>query len=439
LDATTLVCDANSVTEGQKSIVVTPSSPSFFGLEQVRLSVRVLPTLSLLSLTIPALGTPRFLFKITGLDPTFVYQLICTFRSSATSIRYSNSVDSVIGFPSLFACVAPAIDAAGASWTFGVTSANANFTLAEPSQVSVLDLLRVNATNVDSSVGSSVPVSMAFLRKESMSCKLSGPLSVSPRSLELVGGAYATIPAPSFVSLVQQFGISLWIKASPANQDDMWSKVVSSMNSLNGFSISIKHLNQASATGTAAVIKFCAYALINSASSEKCVYSTTLPLTNVWTHIVAGLNGAFGDVILVINGQYFTIKEPFTSFAINPSVIVFGHNSAAAPYDGLIDNFRMFSVFPSPDLVTELFQRSFSVYPPLNLMMSLSFDDDDWRDEVSGRTATGHTQAYSNIKGQWFAHCDSSNPLDAFTYSVRYNESHFLLRLSDAEAPSWIR
>jgi hypothetical protein len=39
-------------------------------------------------------------FHLTGLDPTVVYQLICTFRSSATSIRYSNSVDSVIGFPS---------------------------------------------------------------------------------------------------------------------------------------------------------------------------------------------------------------------------------------------------------------------------------------------------------------------------------------------------
>ena len=99
LDSTALVCNASS--EGQKSIVVTPLLPSFVGLEQVRLSGRVLPVLSLLSLTIPALGNPWFMFKITGLDPTFAYQLICTFRSSVTSTLYSNTVDSVIGSPSL--------------------------------------------------------------------------------------------------------------------------------------------------------------------------------------------------------------------------------------------------------------------------------------------------------------------------------------------------
>jgi hypothetical protein len=161
---------------------------------------------------------------------------------------------------------------------------------------------------------------MAFLLNESMSCKLSGPLYVSPRS--------ATIPAPSFVSPVQQFGISLCIKASPANRDDIRSKVVSSMNALNGFSISIKHLNQDSAIGNSAVTKFCAHVLIKYASSEKCVYSTTLYLTDVWTHIVAGLNGAFGHVIPVINGQYFTTLERFPVFAINPSGMVVGHHEA---------------------------------------------------------------------------------------------------------------
>jgi hypothetical protein len=119
-----------------------------------------------LSLTIPALGNPRFLFQITGLDPTFAYQLICSFRSSVTLTLYSNTVDSVIGSPSLFACAAPAIDAAGASWTFRVSSALANFALDAPSQVSVLDLPRVIATNIDSSVGSSVPVSMVFPRND---------------------------------------------------------------------------------------------------------------------------------------------------------------------------------------------------------------------------------------------------------------------------------
>jgi len=52
LHSTALVCDASSVTEGQKSIVVTPLSPSFVGLEQVRLSVRVLPVLSILCFSV---------------------------------------------------------------------------------------------------------------------------------------------------------------------------------------------------------------------------------------------------------------------------------------------------------------------------------------------------------------------------------------------------
>ena len=445
LDSTALVCDASSVTEGQKSIVVTPLSPSFVGLEQVRLSVRVLPVLSILSSTIPALGNPRFLFKITGLDPTFAYQLICTFRSSVTSTLYSNTVDSVIVSPSLFACAAPAIDAAGASWTFRVSSALANFALDAPSQVSVLDLPRVIATNIDPSVGSSVPVSMLFSRKESMCCKLSAPLTASTRSLELVGGAYATVPSPSFAGL-EQYGISLWIKASPASKDDMWSNLVSSKTEANGFSVSIKHINQASAPGTLAVIKFCAYVLIDSVSSEKCVSSNssgsaTLPLSNVWTHIVAGVNSTFGDVLLVVNGQYFTLKDvPFT-INLNPtrSVVVLGHRTAGTPYDGLIDNVRLFSVFPTPDFVTDLYQGTFSSYPLANLMMSLTFDDDDGRDEVSGNTITSNYPAGYSVKGQWFATCNSADLTDPFTYSVRYNESHFLLQTSETEEPSWIR
>jgi len=115
------------------------------------------------------------------------------------------------------------------------------------------------------------------------------------------------------------------------------------------------------------------------------------------------------------------------------------HRTAGTPHDGLIDNVRLFSVFPTPDFVTDLYQGTFSSYPLANLMMSLTFEDDDGRDEVSGNTITSNYLAGYSVKGQWFATCNSADLTDPFTYSARYNESHFLLQASETEEPSWIR
>jgi len=260
LDFTTLVCDTSSVSEGQKFIEVTPSLPSYFGLARVTLNVRVLPTLSVMSLQIPTSGMSRFLFQITGLDSNFNYQLVCSFRSSLTSNIYNYSATSVLGSSALFSCVAPAIDSPAvgaviASWTFSVSSATAKWNIVEPSKVLVLDQLRVNATNVDSAAGGSIPVSFAFSPQESFVCKLSAPLSGTTRSLELVGDVYATIPITPSFSASSKFSISMWIKASGAIKDHVWINVASI---LDGFTISILHSGQSSGFGKSARIKFCA-------------------------------------------------------------------------------------------------------------------------------------------------------------------------------------
>jgi hypothetical protein len=220
LDSKTLACDTSLISEGQKTVVVRPSSSYFFGLAQATVKVRVLPELFVLSSRILAIGNSKFLFKITGLDPNLTHQLTCSFRSPLTSNIYLRSVDSVLGSSSVFSCSSPVIDAAGAAWTFSVSIAAANFTLVETSQILVSDLLRLDASNVDSSVGLDVPISFAFARQEPLFCKLSSPLSIISRSLELAGGAHATIHGPSS-SNVHDFSIGLWIKASSAIKHDV--------------------------------------------------------------------------------------------------------------------------------------------------------------------------------------------------------------------------
>ena len=441
LDSKTLACDTSLITEGQKTVVVRPFSSSFFGLAQVTLTVRILPQLFVLSSRILAIGNSKFLFKITGLDPNFNYQLTCSFRSSVTSNVYSRSVDSVLGSLSLFSCSSPAIDAAGAAWTFSVSSAAANFTLVETSQILVSDLLRLDASDVDSSAGRDVPISFAFARQEPLSCKLSSPLSITSRSLELTGGAYATIPGPSSLNL-HEFSISLWIKASSAIKHDVWSDVLSNSN---GFSISISSSNQSSANSVK--IKFCVFLSINVSVSENCAISSDLPIRNVWTHIFVGVNGAFGRTVLIVNNvdtfEAFRV-EPFSGANFHSSSIVLGQKFSSTgadihPYDGLIDNIRIFSVFVAPNLVSEMYERSFSVYPPANMSMSLTFDDNVGRDEVSGQIISIQKLPFSTLKGQWFSICSHLASGSVFSYSTLYNLSHYSMRSSDYIASSWIR
>jgi hypothetical protein len=447
LDFTTLVCDTSSVSEGQKFIEVTPSLPSYFGLARVTLSVRVLPTLSVMSLQIPASGMSKFLFQITGLDSNFNYQLMCSFRSSLTTNSYNYAASSVVGSSSLFSCAAPAIDSPAvgaviASWTFSASSATAKWNIVEPSKVLVVDQLRVNATNVDSAAGGSVPVSFAFSPQESFVCKLSAPLSGTARSLELVGDVYATIPITPSFSTFSKFSISMWIKASGAIKDHVWINVLSI---LDGFAISILHSGQSSDFGDSARIKFCANVSMNSISSEQCVYSTFLSITNVWTHIFAGVNGASGDLVLAVNNQ-----EPYQlklfQFDVltansNPRLIVLGSSPlpGAISYNGLIDNVRIFSTFISSNLVSELYQRSFSSYPPNNVVMSLTFDDDNGRDEISGQTISIQRLPFSSMKGQWYSDCIQSASGKSFSYSTQYNQSHYVYRSPDSAASSWKR
>jgi hypothetical protein len=447
LDFTTLACDTSSVTEGQKSVEISPSLPSYFGFEKVRLSVRVLPSLSVLSLRIPAEGTSKFLFEMTGLDPNFIYQLTCSFRSTLTSKSYSSMAISLIGYSSIFTCVAPAVDASSssspsaASWTFSVSSATANFNIFGPSQVLVIDQLRVNTTSVSSATGRSVPVSFAFSLQESFVCKLSAPLSVTPRSLELVGGAYATIPAPS-LSYNNELSISLWMKASPAAQDDKWTDVLALTN---GFSISIARSGQSLALGNSARVRFCARVLMGAVSSDQCIYSAFLPITNVWVHIFASVKGASGDILLAINGQLYDLKVFQFNLNFNSALIVLGQNPLseinAIPFEGIIDNVRVFTAFafvPS-NLFSELFQRSFSSYPPSNMIMSLTFDDDNGRDEVSGQTISIQKTPFSSMKGQWYSDCLHLASGNTFSYSTLYNETHYVFRLPDSAASSWTR
>jgi len=397
--------------------------------------------LVVLSSRILAIGKSKFLFKITGLDPNFTYQLTCSFRSSLTSNIYLRSVDSVLGSSSVFSCSSPVIDAAGAAWTFSVSSAAANFTLVETSQILVSDLLRLDASNVDSSVGRDVPISFAFARPGPLSCKLSSPLSIISRSLELTGGAYATIPGPSSLNL-HEFSISLWIKASSAIKHDVWSDVLSNSN---GFSISISSSNQSSANSVK--IKFCVFLSINVSVSENCAISSDLPIRNVWTHIFVGVNGAFGRTVLIVNNvDTFEAFRDVSVFSanFNPSSIVLGQKSSITgadvyPYDGLIDNIRVFSVFVSPNLVSEMYNRSFSAYPPANMIMSLTFDDDVGRDEVSGRIISIQKLPFSTLKGQWFSICSHLASGSVFSYSTLYNLSHYSMRSSDYIASSWIR
>jgi len=437
LDSSAVACDTSSVTEGRKSVVVLPSSSSYFALQQVTLSVRVLPALSVLSSRVSSAGNSKFLFKIKGLDPNFTYQLICTFRSTLTSNVYSRAVNSHNGPLSIFACVTPVVDSVGTSWTFGVSSTNANFSLVEPSQILVIDELRLNATDVDTAVGRSIPVSFLSDLKESLVCKFSAPLTATPRCLELVGGAWATVPAPPPTNL-GQFSVSLWIKVSPAIKDDAWTDVLSAYNF---FSIAVSRSGQSSALGNSAIIKFCAQVLIDSVSSEKCVFSSPLSISNVWTHIFAGVDGSAGDIVLAVNGQqpYIALKVFQFNLIYNVSnVIVLGQKSVpfedTVPYDGLIDNIRMFSELVSPNLVSEMYQRSFSSYPPVNLIMSLTFDDNEGRDEVSGKVITTHKLPHSNMTGQWFSTCVHFASQRMFSYSTLYNETYFVSRIHDYTA-----
>jgi hypothetical protein len=447
LDSTTVACDTSSVTEGQKNVVVLPSLPSYFALDQVSIRVRVLPTLSVMSSRISAAGNARFLFKLNGLDSTFNYQLICSFLSSLTSNEYSSSVISENDdgggggdddASSLFSCEAPVADAVGTSWTFKVSSANANFSLVEPSQIFVKEQLRSHATDVDSAVGGSISFSFMPDLKESLVCNFSAPLSVTPRSLELVGGVWASILAPPTNS--RQFSISLWIKASPSIKVDAWTDVLSAYNL---FSISISRSGQSSALVNSARIKFCVHVLIDSISSQQCVFSPALSITNVWTHIFAGVDGSFGDIVLAVNDQqpYFSLKLFQFNLIVNVSnIVVLGQplpHADAAPYDGLIDNVRIFSEFVSHKFVTEMYQRAFSSYPPVNMIMSLTFDDDEGRDEVSGRTiTTNKLPFFSSMKGQWFSSCIHFASGSTFSYSTLYlNETSFVSRFSDSSAP----
>jgi hypothetical protein len=436
LDSSAVACDASSVTEGQKTVVVSPSTQSHFALDRVSLSVRVIPTLSVMSMTISATGNSKFLFKIDGLDSTFDYQLICSFRSSFSSKVYSSFVSSQNGFDemsSLFSCLTPAVDGVGASWTFGVSSSTANFSLVAPSQILVRDQLLMNATDVDSAVGRSVPVSFASNLLESLVCNFSAPLSFTPRSLELVGGAWATIPAPLMNS--RQFSISLWIRASAAIKDDVWTDVLSA---LNFFSISISR-----SVVNSTKIKFCVPVSYGAVSTEKCVISSGLSILNVWTHIFAGVDGSFGDIVLAVNDQrpYYSLKLPQFNLIVNVSnVIVLGQTlpfSDSVPYDGLIDNVRLFSEFLSPKFVSELYQRTFSSYPPVNMIMSLTFDDDEGRDEVSGLKITPHKlPIFLSLKGQWFSSCIHFASGSTFSYPTLYvNGTTFVSRLSDSSEP----
>jgi hypothetical protein len=437
LDFTTVSCDASSITEGQKLLVVAPLSPSHFRFQSPSLSFRLLPKLSVLSFRIPASGNSRFLFKITGLDLNYSYQLLCTFRSSVSMKIYSSSVESVVGSHSLFACVSPVADARGTSWTFSVSSAQANFTLVEPLPVTVSDQLRLNVTDIDSSAGRFFPFSTAYPVQEPLRCTLSGPVTESPQSVELIGGAFATIPAPSFLN-IHQFSISLWLKPFPAARDNVWINIVSALNS---FRISIVYFGELSSSGASAKIQFCVYV---TASKEACVNSTTVSIMNVWTHIFAGVNDAFGDLVLVINGEYpdAPFKEPLFDLRINPSLIFLGHNSSSdansIPFNGLIDNVRIFSELLSSNLVSELRQRTFSTYPPVNLMMSLTFDDGEGIDEISGNSISSHMLPFSTMKGQWFSQCIQLASGITFSYSAMYNDTH-VYEQYDSVASSWMR
>jgi len=151
------------------------------------------------------------------------------------------------------------------------------------------------------------------------------------------------------------------------------------------------------------------------------------------THFV-GVNGAFGRTVLIVNNvdtfEAFRV-QPFFGANLNPSSIVLGQKFSATgadvhPYDGLIDNIRVFSVFASPNLVSEMYERSFSVYPPANMIMSLTFDDDVGRDEVSGRIISIQKLPFSTLKGQWFSICSHLRPLAVyFLLNVVQSESLF--------------
>jgi hypothetical protein len=298
----------------------------------------------------------------------------------------------------------------------------------------------VNAINRDSSAGSSVPVSFAFAHQESFVCKLSAPLSVTSRSLELVGGAHATILAPSFSNL-NEFSISLWIKASPSIEYGLWTNLLAMSN---GFSISITHSGQSSASGPLAQIKFCAHVFVNGVSIERCVFSTFLSITNLWTHIFAGAKGASGLIVLAVNGQepYSSLNVQFDMNVIS-TVIVLGQNPIpdirVIPFDGLIDNVRIFSTFVSSTMISELYQRSFSSYPPNNLIMSLTFDDGNGLDEVSGQTISIQMMPFSSMKGSWYSDCVQLASGNSFSYTTLYNQSHYVTRLSDSASSSPIR
>jgi hypothetical protein len=213
------------------------------------------------------------------------------------------------------------------------------------------------------------------------------------------------------------------------------------LSAYNFFGISVSRSGQSSALGNSVIIKFCAQVLIDSVSSEKCVFSPPLSITNVWTHIFAGVDGSAGDIVLAVNGQqpYFALKVFQFNLIYNVSnVIVLGQKSVpfedTVPYDGLIDNIRMFSELVSPNLVSEMYQRSFSSYPPVNLIMSLTFDDNEGRDEVSGMVITTHKLPYSNMTGQWFSTCVHFASQRTFSYSTLYNETYFVSRIYDYTA-----
>jgi hypothetical protein len=86
-----------------------------------------------------------------------------------------------------------------------------------------------------------------------------------------------------------------------------------------------------------------------------------------------------------------------------------------------------------------MYERSFSVYPPANMIMSLTFDDNVGRDEVSGRIISIQKLPFSTLKGQWFSICSHLASGSVFSYSTLYNLSHYSMRSSDYLASSWIR